>query len=78
MAVEDQTRLLTELDYYAVHKGEWLSQQAGKYVVIKERQVLGFFSSFPDAFKAGAVKYGLETDFLVKQIVEREPVFFVF
>ena len=26
----------------------------------------------------GAVKYGLETDFLVKQIVEREPVFFVF
>lgn len=78
MGVSNETRLSAELNYYALHKSEWLSQQSGKYVVIKERDVLGFFPSFQDAFRAGAVQYGLETDFLVKQIVEREPVFFVF
>ena len=78
MPSDDQARLSTELDYYSGHKEEWLSKQAGKYVLIKERNVVGFYSSFQDAFRAGAVKYGLETDFLVKQIVEREPVFFVF
>ena len=78
MAVDNQARLSTELGYYALHKKEWISQEPGKYVVIKDRDVLGFYSSFQDAFRAGAVKYGLETDFLVKQIIEREPVFFVF
>ena len=78
MAVDERARLSAELDYYAAHKDEWVSLQSGKYVVIKDRDVLGFYQSFPDAFRAGAVRYGLETDFLVKQIVEREPVFFVF
>lgn len=78
MAIDNETRLVAELKHYALHKKEWLSGQSGKYVVIKERNVLGFFNSFQDAFRAGAVQYGLETDFLVKQIVEREPVFFVF
>jgi len=78
MTVENQARLSTELDYYSLHKNEWLSQQTGKYVVIKGSDVVGFYVSSQDAFRAGAIKYGLETDFLVKQIVEREPVFFVF
>ena len=78
MGGDNEARLSTELDFYSVHKNEWLSLQSGRYVVIKEHDVLGFYSSFPDAFRAGALKYGLETDFLVKQIVDREPVFFVF
>lgn len=74
----EQSALMHELDYYARHKGEWLRQKSGKYVVIKQGNVLGFFASFEKAYRAGATSYGIDTSFLVKQIVENEPVFFLF
>jgi hypothetical protein len=70
--------LAHELEYYAQHKGEWLRQKSGKYVVIRKDDVLGFFPSFERAYTAGATSYGIDTSFLVKQIVEQEPVFFLF
>jgi hypothetical protein len=78
MAAGEQARLAVELEHYAVHKSEWLAKQSGKYVVIKDSNVLGFYSTFEAAYRAGAGAYGIDTDFLVKQIVEHEPVFFVF
>ena len=78
MAAGERARLAVELEYYAQHKSEWVKQESGKYVVVRDNELLGFFPSFEDAFRAGATTYGLETDFLVKQILENEPVFFVF
>lgn len=78
MPVDDTSRLAVELGFYATQKREWLRLQSGRYVVIKNKDVLGFFPNFQEAYTAGASKYGLDEDFLVKQIVEREPVFFVF
>ena len=43
MAAEEQTRLAAELDFYAAHKTEWLEQHSGKYVVVQDRNVLGFY-----------------------------------
>jgi len=77
MAADQQTRLRIELDYYAQHKGEWLVHKGGQYVVIKDSTPLGFYQTFEAAYRAGAGAYGIETDFLVKQILEYEPVFFV-
>lgn len=77
MATDQQARLATELDYYGHHVQEWASQKAGQYVVIKNTRVLGFYPDFEAAYRAGAGTYGLETDFLVKQILEYEPVFIV-
>jgi hypothetical protein len=77
MATEQRTRLAAELQYFSLHKSEWLAKQAGQYVVIKENVPLGFFHSFEAAYRAGAASYGIETDFLVKQILEYEPVFLV-
>jgi hypothetical protein len=78
MSAGEQARLATELEHYAVHKNEWLTRESGKYVVIKDANVLGFYAAFEAAYRAGASAYGIDTDFLVKQIVEHEPVFFVF
>ena len=78
MDADQQTRLGVELDHYAQHKTEWLAQRTGHYVVIKNREILGFYPDFEAAYRAGASTYGLDTDFLVKQILEHEPVFFVF
>jgi len=78
MVPDDSTRLAVELGFYASQKHEWLARQPWRYVVIKNKDVLGFYASFQEAYTAGARRYGLDEDFLVKQIVEREPVFFVF
>lgn len=78
MSGDQQARLAAELEYYAQHKAEWLAHRTGHYVVIKDSRVLGFYPNFEAAYRAGAASYGLNRDFLVKQILEREPVFFVF
>ena len=78
MAADQEARLAVELEYYAQHKAEWLVLKTGHYVVIKDRQPLGFYPTFETAYRAGAATYGLKTDFLVKQILEHEPIFFVF
>ena len=77
MATDQQARLAVELDYYGQRAREWVAQKAGQYVVIKNTGVLGFYPDFETAYRAGAGAYGLETDFLVKQILEYEPVFIV-
>ena len=77
MDTEQPARLTVELDYYRQRTREWATQRAGQYVVIKNTGVLGFYPDFEAAYRAGAGTYGLETDFLVKQILEYEPVFIV-
>ena len=77
METDQSARLARELDYYGQHAREWVEQKAGQYVVIKNTSVLGFDSDFETAYRAGAGAYGLETDFLVRQILEYEPVFIV-
>jgi len=77
MAADQQARLAVELDYYGQHSRGWAAQRAGQYVVIKNTGVLGFYPDFETAYRAGAGTYGVETDFLVKQILEYEPVFIV-
>jgi hypothetical protein len=78
MAATQETKLARELEVYALHKNEWLKGQPGQYVVIKGDRILNFYPTFDAAYSAGAGAWGLDTDFLVKQIVEHEPVFFVF
>jgi hypothetical protein len=78
MTTGEQARLAVELDFYAHHKNEWLAQHSGQYVVIKENNILNFYSAFEAAYRAGVNAWGINTDFLVKRIVENEPVFFVF
>lgn len=77
MAADQQARLAVELEYFSQHKAEWLAHKTGQYVVIKDSIPLGFYQTFEAAYRAGAGAYGIETDFLVKRILEYEPVFFV-
>ena len=77
MATDQQARLAVELEYFSQRKAEWLGCKTGHYVVIKDSTPLGFYQTFEAAYRAGARAYGIETDFLVKQILEYEPVFFV-
>ena len=78
MGTSSPTRLNAELEFYETLKSQWLEKHQGKFVVIKGTEVLNFFDDFHSAFSAGAEKYGLGTDFLVKRVALHEPVFVVF
>jgi hypothetical protein len=71
-------RLIVELELYECHKSDWLRNHRDEFVVIKDKNLLGFFSEFHEAFRAGVNEYGLECDFLVKRVVPQDPVFEVF
>jgi hypothetical protein len=78
MSTVRPSRLIVESELYETHKTEWLQKHRDEFVVIKERELLGFFPNFYEAYSAGVQKYGINTDFLVKRVVPQEPLFEVF
>ena len=73
--MENVMALETELETYKNHLGEW-SEFVGQYVLIKEEDIVGFYSTYSDAVKFGYERFGLES-FLVKQIRVIQHVQFV-
>ena len=71
-------RLAIESALYEAKKSEWLQSHRDEFAVVKGKDLLGFFSSFHEAYSAGVEKYGINTDFLVKRVVPQEPLFEVF
>lgn len=78
MPANEEKHLAVELSFYAEHKAEWLNNHSGKYVVAQDTSVLGFYDSFEIAFKAGVSAFGVQRDFLVKQVLAQEPVYFIY
>lgn len=75
---DDQSSLATELELYATHKQDWLEENEGKYVVAQDTNVLGFYDSFEAALKAGILAFGVRRNFLVKQVLEDELIYFIY
>ena len=71
-------RLSTEIELYETRKSEWLQSHRDEFVVVKDKELLGFFPNFYEAYLAGAKKYGMSADFLVKRVVSQEPLFEMF
>jgi hypothetical protein len=74
----EPNRLSTELQLYRLRKDEWLGRHSGEYVVVKGEQVLGFYPEFAAAYTAGVAAWGAGVDFLVRQVLDFEPVYSVF
>jgi hypothetical protein len=73
----EEDRLAIELQFYAAHKQEFLKRHSGEYVVIHGTTVLGFFQSWEQAFRSGVDAFGVKEDFPVKQVLARDPIYFV-
>jgi hypothetical protein len=78
MAPGEEIRLGQELLHYESLKDELLRTSEGKFVVIKGTHVAGTYDSFESAYIAGALRFGSNTDFLVKQVLSQEPVFVLY
>jgi len=65
--------LAEEVRTYEAHLPGWADRQ-GQFVVIRGRDVLGFYPSHEDALEAGYDQLG-SGPFLVKQILAHEPIY---
>jgi hypothetical protein len=60
-----------EREYYGAHLTEWQQSHPGKFVVVKDDQVLGFFDTLDEALSAGGARFGLSS-FLVRRVGEQQ------
>lgn len=67
----------TELKLFEERRKEWSRSHGGEYVAIQGVKVEGFFASYAEAFRAGLQKFGIDREFLVKQVSMTEPVYFI-
>ncbi len=70
--------LSRELAFYEIHKSEWLENHENQFVVVSGNQVAGFFKDYESAWDSGTKRFGLQADFLIKQICLNEPVYFLY
>jgi hypothetical protein len=70
--------LRQELQLYHGRKKSWLQAHLNEYVVIAGDQVSGFYSDYESAFRAAIQEFGIQRQFLIKQICVAEPVYVVY
>ena len=61
-----------ERQFYEEHLQEWLSHYAGKFALVKGRQLIGTFNTVEEALGEGTRRFGL-TSFLVRQVQRVQP-----
>jgi len=60
------------INFFQKKKEEWLKLYEGKFVVIKDEELLGAYDTEGEAYKNGLDKYG-NIPFLIKKVQPEEP-----
>jgi hypothetical protein len=70
--------LQTELAFFESNRAHWLLKHSGAFVAVRGRHVIGFFPDWHTAFLAGCARVDIRKSFLVKQVLEHDPVYYIF
>lgn len=62
-------------DAFNEQRHELMKTHPGEWVLFYEAQLVELFPSFGEALAAGYERYGLETVFLIDQLIDPRPVF---
>ncbi len=57
-----------EYRFFMSKKWDWMGRYEGKHLLIKGRELIDYFMTFADAYKAGVQQFGTEL-FFVKKLV---------
>jgi len=68
------TTLGREQGVYDANLPRWLQEHDGAHVLIKGREVVGFYRTFEEALDAGYARFGVVPLF-VKKVAASEPVY---
>lgn len=64
-----------ETEYFNRNRAEWIKDGSeGRWAVVREERLLGFFASIEVAYEAGVAEFGDSVEFLVKQVTPRDEV----
>jgi hypothetical protein len=58
---------------FEANVAEWRRTDLGRFVVIHDEEIAGFYDSLSEAFAEGTRRYGLDP-FLVRQVLPENPV----
>jgi hypothetical protein len=70
------TMLEDEIGFYQENLPTWLERHEGRVVLVKGRELIGFFDTEREAVAEGVDRFGL-TSFLVRRVLEEQPVVYV-
>ena len=71
--MSEQNILQTELEYFQQHRQEYQKLYKGQFVLIKETEFAGTFTTEFEAYKAGLEKFG-NTPFFIKQVLDNDEI----
>lgn len=74
----ERSELESDFQVFESHRKEWLEHSEGKYVVIHQGNVAGFYDDYAAGLRAGVEQFGPNAKFLVQQICVEEPVFVIY
>lgn len=66
-----------EVEFFEAHRLDWAKEYSGKFVTIQDDVALGFFDEWEDAFKAAYKFFGVAREFLVKEVLEKDRVYYI-
>ncbi len=66
-----EIKLKEEHRFFMSKKWDWMGRYEGKYLLIKGRELIDYFTTFADAYKAGVRRFGHEP-FFIKKLVRFE------
>ena len=69
--------LETEARWFESKRLEWLVEQEGRFAVVQDETVLGFFDSWEEAFRQGVRHLGGARPFLVKEVLAVDRKLFI-
>jgi hypothetical protein len=78
MAPKPREPLAEELSFFAANRTQWLKSHEGEFVLIADQVAAGFYPSYEQALSAGLKKFGVQAEFLIKQVASEEPVFVIY
>ncbi len=66
--------LKKELKFFERNKSRFIKKYPGQYVLIKDNNLQGSYSTEEEAYKAGIEKFG-NTPFMIRQVLKDEPIY---
>jgi hypothetical protein len=67
--------LQAELEFFSAMRQTWIDAHWGQFVVIQDKDVLGFFDTYEAAIKAAYEVLGIARPFLVKEVMPTDRVY---
>ena len=69
--------LKANIDFVDKNKNSLLKEHNGKFLLIFEEKLIGSYDTYEKAAEEGVRLYGLNANFLVYHLLEKEPLNFI-